>query len=106
MRFFVLGTAISALAALAAAVPVDNDAGLTSEETKHMKGTIISLAKAIKPSNCDVAISQVTSLHNMLNDVTVEGYVDKEAVSFTRCCHQAVTTLTYTFRSSRMPSNT
>lgn len=82
MRLFLLGTAISALAALAAAVPLDG--GLTSEETKHMKGTIISLAKAIKPSNCDVATAQVMSLHNMINDVTVEGHVDKETVSATQ----------------------
>ena len=104
MRFFTLGTAISALAALAAAVPLDG--GLTSEETKHMKGTILSLTKAIKPSNCDVAKAQVTSLHNMINDLTIEGYVDKETVSTTICHPEAVKTLTYTIISSRIPSNT
>ena len=79
MRFFFLGAVASALAAVAAAVPVEGD--LTQEETKHMKGSITSLTKAINTKSCDVAKAQVMCLNNVINDRAVQGHVDGEKVS-------------------------
>lgn len=80
MRFFVLGAAISALAAVAAAVP-STEGKLTPDETKHMKESIMSMSKAINTKSCDVAKSQVLCLHNMIQDYSVQGHVTGERVS-------------------------
>ncbi|SPO02810.1 uncharacterized protein DNG_05485 [Cephalotrichum gorgonifer] len=76
MRFTILGTVVSALAVVAAAVPIDD--GPTPQDAKHMKGALASLTKAINSDDCTVAKAQVNCLQNMLNDVAVHGYVEGE----------------------------
>lgn len=79
MRFFFLGAVASALAAVAAAVPLEG--GLTPEESKHMKESIDSLTKAIDTKSCDAAKAQVLCLSNMVNDRAMEGHVEGTKVS-------------------------
>lgn len=82
MRFFFLGAVASALAAVAAAVPLEGNP--TPEESLHMKESILSLTKAIDTKSCDVARSQVMCLKNLIHDRAIQGYVEGTKVSTTK----------------------
>ena len=83
MRFSI-GAAITALAAVAAAVPseVSEAQGKVSPQAaKHMKGAIMSLTKSLDTKNCDTAKPQVKCLQSMLQDYADHGHVQGEKAS-------------------------
>lgn len=79
MRFFFLSAVVSALAAVAAAVPLEGNP--TPEESKHMKESIISMTRAMDTKSCDVAKEQVMCLNNLIHDRAVRGHIESTKVS-------------------------